>query len=187
MQTFTAEAGTTATAGQQGHELLEQHEADVTSTAGSRQPQEPGEEQGPFAPLESQHERKEATTQLHSEPVAKNQTHLFAREDNHPTGPSTSPASGRNRRQVVGGAPHYPQFSASTKKPPSHKVTSEKDESETKALAEKSRRLENQTANSPLTIWRVSKQPLVFITLKEKCGVDLKIGKLNVYNTVLWL
>ncbi|XP_063601761.1 uncharacterized protein LOC134777826 isoform X2 [Penaeus indicus] len=155
-ETFTADAETTDIAGQQGHELLDQHEADVTSTAASRQPQEPAEEQGPFAPQESQHERKEATTQLHSEPVAQNQTHLFAREDNHPTGASTSTTSGRNKRQVVGGAPHYPQFSASTKKPPAHKLTKEKEDSEAKALAEKSRRLENQTANSPLTIWRVS-------------------------------
>ncbi|XP_042872632.1 delta and Notch-like epidermal growth factor-related receptor [Penaeus japonicus] len=159
-ETFTEDAASASTAQQQEHELSllktpDQDEAEATSPAPSKHLQEAGEEQGPFEPQELHQEEKGPATQLHSE-LVKNQTHLFAREDSHPTGLSTSAASGRTKRQVVGGAPHYPQFSTSTKKPPSFKETSEKDESDTKALAEKSRRLENQTANSPLTIWRVS-------------------------------
>ncbi|XP_042229007.1 delta and Notch-like epidermal growth factor-related receptor isoform X2 [Homarus americanus] len=126
---------------------------------------QPQEEPSLPSPPDQQPQPQQSQLLQPSQPQAINNTHLYSRED-HPAHPQLAPTR-RKKRQVVGGAPHFPQLPTTTRKPPgvvrlqlasksggenSAEEDGEEDPTSTSVMAEAG----NQTSSSPLTIWKAS-------------------------------
>ncbi|XP_071521297.1 uncharacterized protein [Panulirus ornatus] len=122
-------------------------------------------EQAPslVSPQQQPQQQPQPPAQRTQQPANGNATHIFSRDD-HPTRTSYSPT--RRRRQVVGGAPHFPKPPPSTRTPAAvldqgtrqrgRKGKAGEDERPDPTVSSVRENGSNQTSSSPLTIWRAS-------------------------------